>query len=104
MAPLARELGHESGSRRAVSCGRPSSSSSSSEQRALWVPVMGAHQPGAVLFPIPEGFGLFCPFCFLRSLHSTRCHRWVPRARRLRRLWQDSWGAGSWGFLGSETT
>lgn len=40
------------------------------------MPVMGEHQRGAVLSPIPEGFRLFCPFCFLFFLHNTRCHPW----------------------------
>lgn len=67
------------------------------------MPVMGEHHPGVVLLQIPEGFRLFCPVYFLRFLHKTRCHRWVPRAKELRRLWHDSGGAGSRGFFGSET-
>lgn len=59
------------------------------------MPVMGEHQRGAVLLPIPEAFRLFCTFCFLRFLRNTRCHRWVPRAKELRHLWQDSGEAGS---------
>lgn len=82
-----RSLGHESGSRRAVSCVCPfsSSSSSSSEERAPWVPLMGEQQRGAVVLPTPRALGSSVRFV-LRFLHATRCHRGVPRARELRRL------------------
>lgn len=63
------------------------------------MPVMGEHQRGAVLSPIPEGFRLFCPFCFLLFLHKPAVTDGVPRAKEVRRLWQDSELSWEWDCL-----
>lgn len=74
------DLGDENGSRRALSCVCPFSSSSSREERALWMPEVGSAR-GCALTDPPGLQALL--FCFLRFLHNARCHRWVPRAREL---------------------
>lgn len=104
MAPLGAvngDLGDESGSRRALSCVCPFSSCSSSEERALWVPVMGEHQRGAVLLPVPEGFRIFCPSCFLRFLRNIRRHRWGTEGEGAAAALAGLGGSRSWGFLRS---